>query len=285
MYGYIDGIDFCELPAEKYWSFPKSFKGNKEKETKYMIKSGLYKGSLKKDGFYERLIKDEDGNIILQGRSKSTTGVYLNKIEWVPQCKEFFESLPNGTCLLGELYFPNKKGSRNVTTILGCLKNKALERQEKGEKLFYYVFDVWAYNGKSYLETKFNNRIERLNSIAENSYNYIQFAEYFEGELLWDKLNEYLANGEEGIVITKADSIPSPGKRTSRKTLKVKQTETIDAFIDGTYKKAEKEYKGITPLENYSYWIMIEQGKSLWKISLKSSLAASLGLQYQDILL
>ena len=34
MYGYIDGIDFSELPAEKYWSFPKTYKGNKKEETK-----------------------------------------------------------------------------------------------------------------------------------------------------------------------------------------------------------------------------------------------------------
>ena len=127
MYGYIDGIDFVNLEAEKYWSFPKAYKGDKKKETKYMITCGDYIGSLKQDGHYARFIKDEDGNMILQGRTKSVSGEYLNKIDWVPQCHSFFDSLPNGTCLLGELYFPNQKGSRKVTTILGCLKNKALD--------------------------------------------------------------------------------------------------------------------------------------------------------------
>ena len=39
MYGFIDGIDFNELAAEKYWSFPKTYKGDAKKETKTMILS------------------------------------------------------------------------------------------------------------------------------------------------------------------------------------------------------------------------------------------------------
>ena len=44
MYGYIDNIDFVNLPAEKYWSFSKTYKGNKKEEIKYMITSGNYIG-------------------------------------------------------------------------------------------------------------------------------------------------------------------------------------------------------------------------------------------------
>lgn len=77
MYGYIDGIDFHNLDAEKYWTFAKSYKGNSKEETEYMIKSGNYVGSLKQDGHYARFIKDEDGNMMLQGRSKSVSGEYL----------------------------------------------------------------------------------------------------------------------------------------------------------------------------------------------------------------
>lgn len=259
MYGYIDGIDFSELPAEKYWSFPKAYKGDKKKETKYMITCGDYIGSLKQDGHYARFIKDEDGNMILQGRTKSVSGEYLNKIDWVPQCYSFFDSLPNGTCLLGELYFPNQKGSRKVTTILGCLKNKALDRQEKGEKLCYYVFDVWAYNGKSLLNTKIENRINdyldyEILDLFKNE-DYIVKAKYYEGMELWDNLGKYLASGEEGIVITKKGTVPSPGKRTARKTLKVKQeiNNTIDAFVDGKYKPATREYSGKF-IETWTYW-------------------------------
>lgn len=33
----IDGIDFHNLDAEKYWSFPKSYKGDPKEATKNMI--------------------------------------------------------------------------------------------------------------------------------------------------------------------------------------------------------------------------------------------------------
>lgn len=267
-YGYIDGIDFSELPAEKYWSFPKTYKGNKKEETKHMVKSGNYIGSLKQDGHYARLIKDEDGNMVLQGRSKSVSGEYLNKIEWVPQCQSFFNSLPSGTCLLGELYFPKQKGSRKVTTILGCLKSKALDRQEKGEKLCYYIFDVWAYNGKSLLNTKFEDRIKtyldcKLLNLFDNE-PYSVKAQYYEGGELWDKLGEYLACGEEGIVITRKDSLASPGKRTARKTLKIKQeiNDTIDGFVDGSYKPATREYKG-KEIQNWPHWENVKTGEKV----------------------
>ena len=266
MYGFIDGIDFNELAAEKYWSFPKTYKGDAKKETKTMILSEEYLGAEKKDGHYSRLIKDEDGNIILHGRDKSVDGTYHNKVEWVPQCSNFFNSLPNGTCLLGELYFPNQRGSRKVTTILGCLKDKALDRQEKGEKLSFYVFDIWAYNGKSLLETKMKDRVDKyLNkdikefSLNENN---VQVAEYLVGEELWSSLGKILSEGGEGVVITQKDSKPAPGKRTARKTLKVKMEieQTIDVFIDGEYKLPTRIYSG-KEITTWSFWENTKTGE------------------------
>ena len=261
----IDNVDFINAPAEKYWSFPKSYKGDSKKDTKNFIMSGTYIGAEKMDGHYARFIKDMDGNMRLQGRSESVNGGYLNKIEWVPQCMDFFNNLPNGTCLLGELYFPNNRGSRKVTTILGCLKDKALDRQEKGEKLNYYIFDVWAYDGVSYLKTPIEDRVRTLCTIedfAEEPSN-IDFAQYYQGEKLWDKYGEVLSKGGEGIVITKLGTVPEPGKRTARKTLKCKMEieQTIDVFLTGVYKEPVKEYKGITPLEIYSYWENTETGE------------------------
>ena len=265
-YGIIDGVNFVESEAEKYWSFAKSYKGDKRAETKAMITGGAYTGAIKKDGHYARFIKDMNGNMRLQGRTKGVAGEYLNKIDWVPQCQPFFDSLPNGTVLLGELYFPNNRGSRKVTTILGCLQSKAIERQEKGEKLTYYVFDVWAYNGKSYLNTKIEDRIKTLNNISAifSMPPYIEFAKYYSGQELWEIYGNALANNEEGIVITKLGTTPDPGKRPARKTLKCKLEieQTIDAFIDGDWKKPTKEYSG-KEIETWTYWINDKTGEKL----------------------
>lgn len=262
MENYIANVDFYSLPAEKYWSFPKSYKGDARQETRAMVKSGNYWAAVKQDGHYARFIKDEDGNMRLQGRSESVNGGYLNKIELVPQCQEFFDSLPNGTCFLGELYFPKQRGSRKVTTILGCLKDKALERQEKGEKLHYYIFDVWAFGGESYLDKTIEQRIQKLSELSTNS-EFVEIAKYYRGDEAWEQLCSILANGGEGMVATQCGSKPTPGKRPARKTLKMKMEieEVIDAFLDGTYKTPTRLYNGKSP-ETWSYW---ENSKTLEK--------------------
>ena len=179
----IDGIDFQELEAEKYWSFPKSFKGDPKEETRNMIFSGNYMGARKMDGAYYRFIKDMDGNMRLQGRSKSVSGEYLDKLDHVPHLLSYFENLPNGTCLLGEIYFPKNEGSSNVTTIMGCLAPKAVERQAKGPKLHYYIFDVWAYAGRSKMNTKIEDRVRLLDDI------YNDFMKHY--NLFIEVINEY----------------------------------------------------------------------------------------------
>ena len=91
----IDNVNFYELETQKYWSFPKSYKKDSKAETKNMIFSGNYIGARKMDGAFYKFIKDEDGKVGLYGRSKSVTGVYLNKINWVPQLHRFIRNLPN----------------------------------------------------------------------------------------------------------------------------------------------------------------------------------------------
>lgn len=255
--GKIDNIDFHELPAEKFWSFPKSYKKDIKEETRNMIFSGEYTGSRKMDGAYYRFIKDMDGNMVLQGRSRGVSGDFLDKYDWVPQLHPFFENLPNGTCLLGEIYFPENEGSSNVTKIMGCLMQKARERQEKGDKLHYYIFDVWAFNGESFLEKKIEDRVNKLIDIeAEYVSEYVEVAAYFEGNELWEQLQLILENGGEGVVITKKGTIPEPGKRKARKSLKIKKeiSNTIDCFFTGKGTEPTKEYTG-KELETWPYYI------------------------------
>lgn len=266
----IDGIDFQNLDAEKYWSFPKSFKGDPKEETRNIIFSGEYIGARKMDGAYYRFIKDMDGNMRLQGRSKSVSGEYLDKIDHVPHLMPFFNSLPNGTCLLGEIYFPNNEGSSNVTTIMNCLTDKAIARQKKGEKLHYYIFDIWAFNGKSLMNMTIEKRVEGLNILSEraaeecasNGINYyVEYAHYFEGENLWNELSSILSSGGEGVVITKKGTVPSPGKRTAKKTLKIKKEiqQTIDCFFTGRASAPTRLYSG-KEIETWRYWEDIRTG-------------------------
>ena len=251
-----DGTDFYHIEAEKYWSFPKTYKGDKRFEINNMIFSGDYLGSEKIDGSYYRYYRDEDGNCYLIARSENVKGEMTDKIEWVPQLTPFFNALPNGTCLLGEIHKKENSASRKITTIMGCLKDKAIERQ-KNDPLYYYVFDVWAWNGKSLLNTPARERFKLLSQIEKDfcGAQYVRFAHYYTGQALWDELIRVQDAGGEGVVITKAESHPEPGKRTARKTLKIKKEldNPIDCFLTGRYKPSTMLYKGDN-IENWQYW-------------------------------
>ena len=281
MSNLIDGVNFFELETEKYWSFPKSYKKDPKVEAKQMIFSGDYIGSRKIDGAYYRFVKDMEGNVSLQGRSRSVKGVFLNKIGHVPHLNFFFNYLPKGTCLLGEIYFPEKEGSHNVTTIMGCLEDKAIRRQEEGDKLHYYIFDVWAYDGKSLMNTPVEERIKYLDKIKEHFYNFndfattdgmklfphgqeatvsrllpeVHFAKYYEGKNLWENLQKILEVGGEGVVIIKKGTHPEPGKRPARKTLKIKKeiSQTIDCFFTGKTAAPTRLYSG-KEIRTWKYW-------------------------------
>lgn len=265
MKGYIDNIDFHELPAQKYWTPPSTWdEDRKKKEVHNAIFSGDYLGARKMDGAFYKFIKDEDGNMELLGRSKSVSGDYLNKIDWVPQLHPFFEGLPNGTCLLGEIYFPNNEGSNHVTTIMGCLKEKAIARQEAGEKLHYYIFDILAYDGKSYLKMPIEDRVEEL-ILGWQAYgeNYHEWAKYFEGAELWNQLQTILAEGGEGVVITKKGTCYQPGKRPARQTFKVKKElqENIDVVILGA--NPPTRLYGGKEITTWPYWENVMTGEKL----------------------
>ena len=265
MKNYIDGIDFYELPAQKYWTPPASWDDERKKtEVQNAIFSGDYIGARKMDGAFYKFVKDEDGNMELLGRSKSVSGDYLNKLDWVPQLHSFFNNLPNGTCLIGEIYFPNNEGSNHVTTIMGCLKERAVARQESGERLHYYIFDVLAFAQNSWYKSNIEDRVELLNEISNGwSSEFVEFAKYYEGAELWEQLQSILAAGGEGIVITKKGTCYQPGKRPARQTFKVKKElkETLDVVILGA-NPPTRLYNGID-LMNWIFWEDTKTGEKL----------------------
>ena len=259
----INDIDFHDVEIMKYWSFPSTWDTEKKKRTvNERIFSGEWYGALKRDGAFYKFTKDENGEMELTGRSKSVKGDYLNKIDWVPHLHEFFEALPNGTCFLGELYLPSKEEAKATTSIMNCLVDKAIKRQEK-EKLHYYVFDILAWKGESLIDTPAIDRFGLLTDIFYNASDYgpfygdyknVEVADYYNGQNLWNKLQEYLAEGLEGVVITYQDAPYRPGKRPSKETLKIKKElqETIDCIVIGA-NPPTKLYEG-KEIESWQFW-------------------------------
>ena len=253
----VDNVDFFNLEAQKYYAPPSSWSQEKKKDTAVSrIFSGEWWGARKVDGAFMLFCKDMEGNMYLRPRAKNTKGEFVNKIDWVPHLHPFFESLPNGTCLLGELYLPRNEQAKSTTTIMNCLVKKAIERQEKKEnKLHYYVFDILADEGESYVNMKAIDRFLRLEDYKEKySGDYVEWAHYVNGKELWNTLQDLLSNGYEGIVITREDAPYQPGKRPSKDCLKVKKElqDTIDCFVLGATAPT-KVYTG-KEIEVWPYW-------------------------------
>lgn len=265
--GTIDNYNFKEMTPMRYWAPPASWSLEKKKETtQSRIFSGDWYAAEKKDGYFAKLVKDEDGNVGLYSRSRNVNGEYPEKHEWVPHLQPFFDSLPNGTCLLGELYLPSKPGSSNITSLLGCLKEKCVARQAQGEKLHFYVFDILAWENKSYLGKTMLERIDELNSLWRAGYmnEYVEIAKYYNGKELWEELQKILASGGEGMVIIRGGALYQPDKRPSKDCQKVKKelAENIDCFFTGRGTPPTRLYSG-KEIETWKYWENMRTGEKV----------------------
>lgn len=258
----IDGFDFWGMTPQKYYAFTAAFKGDKKAKAKELVMSNRYWGARKMDGAWAMIIKDMDGNFHMRSRTESVNGGYQDKAEWVPHIYEQLAAIPNGTALVGEIYFPDNEGSRKIISVLNCLKDKCLERQKKNGYLHFYIFDVIAWNGKSMIDMEFKDRINYLNLEILKDHANVELANYVMGEDLWNLYGEIIAAGGEGIVITREDCHYLCGKRTAWMTLKMKKEleDTIDAFIDGDYKTATRLYTG-KEIKTWTFWENTKTGE------------------------
>ena len=253
----IDGIDFYNLEAMKYYSPSTSWSEEKKKQNAMdKIFSGEWWGAQKRDGIFCMCGKNPEGEIFLRPRAKNTKGEFVNKVDWVPQIHWFLNELEPGTVLLGEVYLPRDEQAKTTTSIMNCLLKKSLARQAKPEdKLHLYVFDILADAGESYLNMKAIDRFLRV-SDYEKKYNgsFIDWAEYKNGKELWDMLQNLLADGYEGVVITHKDAPYQPGKRSNKVSLKIKKElqDTVDCVIIGA-NPPTKAYNG-KEIETWEYW-------------------------------
>ena len=257
MRGFINGVDWINIEPMKYWSFAASYdKEKKRAETETLVRSGNYLGSLKVDGYYQRLIKDEDGNCFMIARNRNVKGEIVNKIEWLPQISGWLDNIPRGTCFLCECYIPDNEGSKNTTTVLGCLKDEAIKRQaENGIWLHLYVFDVMAYDGVNFINLTYQERTQFITTISTSlKSSYVDYAEFYEGDELWNKIQEYLSDGREGMVVMRKDAVVYTKRTPARVSIKIKKEihQTIDCVVCGA-NPPEIYYTG-THLSDWKYF-------------------------------
>lgn len=228
-------------------------------QLKAACESGEWFGQIKKDGALYQYVKGLNGKSYLFGRTISKkTGVLTEKGANVPHIMEALDNLPNGTIIIGEIYYRGKT-SKDVTPIMGCLPEKAIERQSSREYGFirYYIHDILMYDGVNFVTTKVNNelrykilkKIYYIHNLEE--YPYIHLACSWDDDL-YNRIGRALSKGEEGMVLKKKDGIYEPGKRPMS-NLKAKKTDFADVIIIG-FEMPTIEYYG-KELETWQYWI------------------------------
>ena len=224
---------------------------------------GTWFAQLKKDGALYMYVKGLGGENYLFGRTISkVTGLLTEKSANIPHIIAPLSQLPNGTILLGEIYYPGKT-SKDVTSIMGCLAPKAIERQNGAYgPIHYYIYDCLGFNGTSLLKYDNWTRYQVVKKIFEKypiARKEIELATAVE-EDIYPAIGKALSEGEEGMVVKKKTAYYEPGKRPQT-MLKAKQVDNIDAVIIG-FKDPVVEYTG-KEIETWQYWVNGYDGSHL----------------------
>ena len=250
-------------PEAKMYSAMKINKGTDEL-LKKVCESGTAFGQIKKDGYWYQFEKHEHYSYLFSRSASTVTKLQSEKSANVPHIMKALSVLPKDTILIGEIYYPGGS-SKTVTTIMGCLPKKAIERQNgKSGLIHYYIHDIIMFNGLDFVKNKVSNydRYRILQKIFEK-YNlandYIELAEAWTDDL-YSRVGTALAAGEEGMVIKVKDGNYEPDKRPLT-MLKAKKVDFIDAIIIG-FEEPTKEYYG-KEIQNWNYWIQNENGQPL----------------------
>lgn len=230
---------------------------NKGNETvlKSACESGEYFGQIKKDGYFYQFEKHENYSYLFSRSVSTVTKLPSEKSANVPHIIDALSVLPKDTILIGETYYPGGT-SKNVTSIMGCLPARAIERQNGTYgKIHYYIHDILMYNGVDLVQSKTGSwdRYKILQKIFEkhnlNQYPFLELAEAWEDNL-YSRIGDSLSAGEEGMVIKKKDAPYEPGKRPMT-NLKAKKVDFIDAIIIG-FEEPTKQYYG-KELDTWGY--------------------------------
>lgn len=227
-------------------------------------------GTVKKDGSYYRLVKENNQVFLFSRTVSKKTGFYAEKINNVPHLKKWAEEyLPNGTCLIGEIYYPGCQ-SKDTTTVMGCLPQRAIEVQEAKGNIHFYIHDILKYNGYDYVinQVPYGRRYSdvcKYIDIQTPLIPEIEIAKCVDNTYcdLRQVTENYLHRGEEGMVFRLENSIYVPGKRPVNNMWKVKtHIDSIDLVILDLL-EPEKEYTG-KELATWPFWEGVN-GEKIWR--------------------
>lgn len=279
----------------KYWSFSSSTSAETRRFTiDKLLKNSEYIAARKYDGNWSRGVITSGRNALQTRGISKKTGTYgevQNKVCFWEDVVKTFEDCGD-TVILGEIYLEGGI-DKNVGSILRSLDEKAKSIQDedyyngisksykfsakdkrdiennefRNKKLQWRIFDVLSYKGQSLMKTPMEERVKYIEKVVSDIGSpLVRGLKYFEADdSLWDKLTSILAEGGEGLVMSKKTMIYEPGKRGphSYDTIKLKaeMATEADLFITGVC-APEEEYKG-KEIFTWQLWEDLKTGEKL----------------------
>jgi ATP-dependent DNA ligase len=220
-----------------------------------------YTFQVKEDGDRRLLYFTKDG-VLNSSRSKGAdTGLPVTKTDNTPHIRDLNIPELEGTIIDCE-FIHNRGFQEGVRKIMGCLPEKAIQRQNDWGLIEVYIFDVLSHNGEFIVDMPLHNRMRILEAIYETYFKDIPFfrlVKTVEGskEELIQQFEELIANGGEGFV---AKDINSTYRLSTEKCqsplknawIKVKREFNGDFVVMG-FDKPSKTYTG-DHLDTHQYW-------------------------------
>ena len=237
------------IDAMKVWKLP----AGKESMLSEICQSGDYFLEEKIDGYWYEYEKTDNYSYLFSRNTSTTTGLLSEKGANVPHIIKALDCMPKNTILIGEIYYPGGT-SKTVTTVMGCLPELAVKRQENNP-IHYYLHDIIEYDNINLSNLGAEDRYKILvgvwNKHNLSQYDFLRLAQKVD-ENLEEEVSRILKSGGEGVVLKKKDYPYVPGKRPAWSTIKIKQMDSIDLVCMG-FCPPTKEYTG-KELDTWIYW-------------------------------
>lgn len=238
------------LPAMLIWKLP----AGKEDKLSEVCENGDYFLEEKVDGAFYQFVKTQNYSYLFGRTVSRKTGLLTEKSANVPHIIDALSTIPADTVIVGEIYVPGGT-SKDVTSIMGCLAEKAIARQ-KDKPIHFYLHDITFYNGEDVTALGAEDRYDLLHRLWDEcglaQYSFLRLAEKVT-ENLEQTISDILARGGEGAVLKKKDAPYTPDKRPAWSTVKIKQMDSIDLVCMG-FCPPTKEYTG-KEIETWPYWV------------------------------
>lgn len=234
------------------WTIPKK----KIDKLQEICESGEYFAQVKKDGNWYGISISKNGKVHLFGRGISTTnGLPLDNADLVPHITSAFSEIANDTFIIGEIYYPNGN-TNDVRSIMGCKKDKAVQRQKEKGFISFYMHDIIRYNGEDYTNIGNLDRYKKLEEIYNNSNllkenQFVILAKNYYNDI-YNLGYQVLRNNEEGLVLKSKNGKYVEDSRPAWNMIKWKKHDTVDVVCMG-FEKATKIYNGLD-VTTWEYW-------------------------------